>query len=123
MTDYKQKLKRLSTQPYWKRWAFTLVVNALFILRHLTDFYLYLNYHFPRRRFFLRRQPRGHYLGYPRQHPHRFAFFVLASILVTAAIAIPDHHTTMQWVIGWGVLFSLWVTTQSVVMVARRIKS
>lgn len=123
MTDYKDKLKQLAVQPYWKRLAFTLVVNAFFLWRHLADLYLYLNFYFPRRRFVLRRQPRAHYLGYPRQHPHRFAFVMLAGILISAAIAIPDHNTTMQWVIGWGVLFSLWVTTHSLVRVARRIRS
>ncbi len=123
MTDYKHKLKKLAAQPYWKRLAFTLVVNALFLWRHLADFYLYLNFHFPRRRFFLRTHPRAHYLGYPRQHPHRFAFLTLAGILIAAAITIPDRTTTMQWVIAWGTLFSFWVTTQSLVIVARRIRS
>lgn len=122
MTDYRPKLKKLRTKSYWKRKAFTHLVNALFLCKHLIDFYLYLNYYFPRRRFTLRRQPRAHYLGYPRQHPHRFAFVMLGAILIFTAIAIPDPYATMHWVLLWGLLFSSWVIVSSASIILQRIR-
>lgn len=123
MTDYKHKLKKLAAQPYWKRLAFTLVVNALYGAGVLIDFYLYLNYYFPRRRFSLRRHPRGHYLGYPRQHPHRAAFAALGIVVVATATQLPDRTASMHWVIAWGTLFSAWVILASLNVLRKATKN
>ena len=119
MNDYKSKLKKIAMQPRWKRNLFTLGVNVLRLVGHVFDFYLYLNFYFPRRPFALRRHPRGHYLGYPRQHPHRAAFIILTAILV-AGTAIMPH--AIYWAIAWGAVLSLWVIAQSAHIIAKRIR-
>ena len=123
MKDTKIDLNKAARGPRWKRILFTLGVNVLLLAKHLADFYLYLNYHFPRRRFFLHTQPRAHYIGYPRQQPHRLAFWFLGAVVITTAILISDVNQSMLWITGWGLVFSVWVTTQSFARVLKRIRS
>jgi hypothetical protein len=123
MNDYHNKLKRLAAQPLWKRKLFEILVNALIIWKHITDFYHYLNVHFPRRRFVVRTAPRWHYLGYPRQRPPRIAFLSLTAVLTGGTVIASEPIAIIQWSLGWGVIFSAWVFVQSTYRVLKYIRS
>lgn len=116
MKNYAPKLKKLAQQPAWKRALFVLIVNTLIAGRHIIDFWLWLNIHFPSRPFYLRRHPRAHYISAQIRRPHRAVFQLLSATLVASPFFIPaDLH--LYWATGWGLIFSAFV----IVLTLRRL--
>lgn len=110
MKDYTHKLKKLTKQPRWKILAFTVIINTLLALKHIADFYQYLNANFPNltRRFVPRTPTRTnfHIISRPRRHPDRLAFLTLSCLVLVGMIQLSSPTHIIYWAIGWGSAFA-----------------
>jgi hypothetical protein len=120
MEDITPKLRRLAKQPAWKKTLFNTVIALALALRHIIDFYHYLNVHFPRRRFILHRHPRWHYVGSGIVKPPRTVYALITIAITLGAFIVADP---IYWVISFGFTVSLAVILWSIIMIYGGVQS
>lgn len=121
--DYRPQLRKIP-QRSWKKNIFSALVNAALLWQAAVDWYFYINFNFlfARRAFFKRTVKRAHWVGHEVAKPHRLASILLGLVVIAGVFVAPHTTISLYWMIGWGTIFSLWVTIKSLERIARHIR-